>query len=140
MCVCVCVGGGGRCERREPLAGGGVRGEGSGVRAAQQQGEHRRGLQVPCPCPPAHPHQRLRAWASTLPVTGAGCGLLLLRAAQIVLYDQGSGSTEVALVRYSTYQPKEGGSKAKPINQFDVSGCLLLADTARCLPGEASVS
>lgn len=40
---------------------------------------------------------------------------------QIILYDQGSGSTEVALVRYSAYKPKAGGSKAKPINQFEVS-------------------
>lgn len=32
----------------------------------------------------------------------------------------GSGSIEVALVRYSTYTPKEGGSKAKPINQLEV--------------------
>lgn len=41
--------------------------------------------------------------------------------AQVVFYDMGSGSTEVALVKYSTYSAKEpGSSKPKAINQFEV--------------------
>lgn len=40
---------------------------------------------------------------------------------RVVLYDMGSGSTEVALVKYSTYLAKEpGSSKPKPVNQFEV--------------------
>jgi len=38
---------------------------------------------------------------------------------KIILYDMGSGSTEVALVKYSTYTTKEAG-KDKPINQFEI--------------------
>ncbi|KAI8464405.1 MAG: Hsp70 protein-domain-containing protein [Monoraphidium minutum] len=40
---------------------------------------------------------------------------------KVILYDMGSGSTEVALVKFSTYSAKEpGSSKPKPINQFEV--------------------
>ncbi|KIZ04287.1 hypothetical protein MNEG_3673 [Monoraphidium neglectum] len=40
---------------------------------------------------------------------------------KVIFYDMGSGSTEVALVKYSTYSAKEpGSSKPKPINQFEV--------------------
>lgn len=41
------------------------------------------------------------------------------RSQTVVLYDIGSGSTEVALVRYSTYTVKEAG-KAKTYNQLEV--------------------
>lgn len=43
----------------------------------------------------------------------------LCAAQHIVLYDMGSGSTVVALVRYSSYNVKEGG-KPKPISQLEV--------------------
>lgn len=39
---------------------------------------------------------------------------------QVILYDMGSSSTEVALIKYSTYSAKEGGGKPKPINQLEV--------------------
>ncbi len=40
---------------------------------------------------------------------------------KVIFYDMGSGSTEVALVKYSTYSAREpGSSKPKPINQFEV--------------------
>lgn len=41
------------------------------------------------------------------------------RSQTIILYDLGSGSTEVALVKYSTYTVKEGG-KPQTYNQLEV--------------------
>ena len=38
---------------------------------------------------------------------------------RVVFYDMGSGSTEVSLVKYSTFAGREAG-KAKTYNQFEV--------------------
>jgi hypothetical protein len=42
----------------------------------------------------------------------------------VIFYDMGSGGTVVALVKYSSYTPKEGGSAAKPISQLEVGGLM----------------
>lgn len=40
----------------------------------------------------------------------------------VIFYDMGASSTEVALVKFTTYPAKEGG-KPKPINQLEVCVC-----------------
>jgi molecular chaperone DnaK (HSP70) len=42
--------------------------------------------------------------------------LLSMRLLQVILYEMGSGSTQAALIKYSTY----GRSKSSQTNQFEV--------------------